>query len=105
MKISKEKCVGCANCVPICSVGAIYIGEDGLSEINTEACVECYNCYRSMSFEHLAPGLTRTGRKMLKKVSLRFQPPPDLSHRGHRAGGAELAADRAAGLQRPHGHP
>lgn len=78
MRISKEKCVGCANCVPICSVGAIYIGEDGLSEINTESCVECHNCYRSMSFEHLWPGLTRTGRKMLKKVSLRFQPPPDV---------------------------
>lgn len=78
MKISKEKCVGCANCVAICSVGAIYIGEDGLSEINSESCVECHNCYRSLSYEHLMPGLTRTLRRMLKKVGLRFQPDPDV---------------------------
>lgn len=78
MKISKEKCVGCANCVPVCPVGAIYIGEDGLSEINTETCVECHNCFRSLSLEHLPPGLTRLIRKLLKKVSLRFQPDPDV---------------------------
>lgn len=78
MRISKEKCVGCANCVPICSVGAIYIGEDGLSAINSEACVECHNCYRSLSFEHLPPGITRIIRTILKKVSLRFQPDPDV---------------------------
>lgn len=78
MRILKDKCVGCANCVPICSVGAIYIGEDGLAEINTEICVECHNCYRSLSFEHLSPGLTRTIRKVLKKISLRFQPDPDV---------------------------
>jgi ferredoxin len=78
MKISKEKCVGCANCVPVCSVGAIYIGDDGLAEINTETCVECHNCYRSLSFEHLQPGLTRTIRRVLKKFGLRFQPDPDV---------------------------
>jgi len=78
MRISKEKCVGCANCVPVCPVGAIYIGEDGLSEINTETCVECHNCYRSLSCEHLPPGLTRLIRKILKKMSLRFQPDPDV---------------------------
>jgi ferredoxin len=78
MRISKEKCVGCANCVPVCPVGAIYIGADGLSEINTETCVECHNCYRSLSCEHLPPGLTRLIRKILKKVSLRFQPDPDV---------------------------
>lgn len=78
MKILKEKCVGCANCVPVCPVGAIFIGEDGLSEINTETCVECHNCYRSLSYEHLPPGLTRTIRKILKSISLRFQPDPDV---------------------------
>lgn len=78
MNISKEKCVGCANCVPVCSVGAIYIGDDGLAEINTETCVECHNCYRSLSYEHLQPGLTRTIRRVLKKIGLRFQPDPDV---------------------------
>lgn len=78
MKISKEKCVGCANCVPVCTVGAIFIGNDGLSEINTESCVECHNCYRSLSREHLHPGTTRLLRKALAKMSLRFQPDPDV---------------------------
>ena len=78
MKILKEKCVGCANCVPVCPVGAIYIGDDGLSEINSETCVECHNCYRSLSCEHLPPGITRVIRKVLKSMSLRFQPDPDV---------------------------
>ncbi len=78
MKINKDKCVGCANCVPVCPVGAIYIGADGLSEINTETCVECHNCFRSLSLEHLPPGLTRLIRKLLKSLSLRFQPDPDV---------------------------
>lgn len=78
MNINKEKCVGCANCVPICSVGAIYIGDDGLAEINRETCVECHNCHRSLSPEHLPPGFTRLIRKLLKSISLRFQPDPDV---------------------------
>ncbi len=78
MNISKERCVGCANCIPICSVGAISIGDDGLAEINDETCVECHNCYRSLSFEHLQPGLTRTIRRLLKRFGLRFQPDPDI---------------------------
>ena len=78
MRISKEKCVGCANCVPVCTVGAIYIDEDGLANINADECVECHNCYRSLSFEHLRPSFTRTIRRLLKKISLRFQPDPDI---------------------------
>ena len=78
MRISKDKCVGCANCVPVCPVGAIYIADDGLSEINAETCVECHNCFRSLSLEHLPPGITRIIRKLLKAVSLRFQPAPDV---------------------------
>ena len=78
MKINKEKCVGCANCIPVCSVGAIFIADDGLAEINRETCVECHNCHRSLSPEHLPPGLTRLIRRILKSVSLRFQPDPDV---------------------------
>jgi len=78
MRISKDKCVGCANCVPVCPVGAIYIADDGLSEINTETCVECHNCFRSLSLEHLPPGITKMIRKLLKALSLRFQPAPDV---------------------------
>ncbi len=78
MQILKERCVGCANCVPFCPMGAIYIGVDGLAEINTDTCVECHNCHRSLSYEHLPVRLIRSGRRMLKKISLRFQPDPDI---------------------------
>lgn len=78
MNIDKDKCVGCANCVPVCSVGAIYIGADGLAEINRDTCVECHNCHRSLSPEHLPSGITRLIRKLLKLFSLRFQPDPDV---------------------------
>ena len=64
--------------MPVCPVGAIFIAEDGLSEINRETCVECHNCYRSLSYEHLPPGLTRIIRRILKSISLRFQPEPDV---------------------------
>ncbi len=49
MKIDEKKCVGCANCSPVCPMGAIYIGADGLAEVNQEACVEYHTCYRGMS--------------------------------------------------------
>ena len=55
MKISKKKCVGCANCVPVCPMGAIFIGPDQLAEVNREACVECHTCYRGLSVAHM-PG-------------------------------------------------
>lgn len=78
MNISKQACVGCANCVPVCSVGAIFIGEDSRAEVNSETCVECHNCHRSLSPEHLPSGLTRLIRTILKAMSLRFQPAPDV---------------------------
>ena len=78
MKINKTKCVGCANCVPVCPMGAITITSDGFAEINREACVECFTCYRGLSVEYLPPAPVRTMRRLLAKVKLRFQPDPDI---------------------------
>ena len=78
MHIDKTKCVGCANCVPICPMGAIYIEDDGLSEINQEACVECQACYKGMSIENLPQQATRFLRGLLAFFKLRFQPDPDI---------------------------
>jgi len=59
-------------------MGAIYIGDDGLAEINQEACVECYACYRGMSTEKLPQQPTRFLRGLLAFFKLRFQPDPDI---------------------------
>ena len=82
MHIDKTKCLGCANCVPVCPMGAIYIADDGLSEINQEACVECYACYKGMSVENLPKQPTRFLRSLLAFFKLRFQPDPDICPSG-----------------------
>ena len=70
MHIDKTKCIGCANCVPLCPMGAIHIADDGLSEINQEACVECYTCQRGMSIENLPQQPTRFLRGILALFKL-----------------------------------
>ena len=82
MHIDKSRCIGCANCVPVCPMGAIYIADDGLSEINQEACVECYACYKGMSVENLPQQPTRFLRSLSAFFKLRFQPDPDICPSG-----------------------
>ena len=61
---------------------AIYIGDDGLAEINQEACVECQACYKGMSTENLPQRPTRFLRGVLAFFRLRFQPDPDICPSG-----------------------
>ena len=82
MKIDRKKCVGCANCAPVCPMGAIYIDEKGFAEVNEEACVECHSCYRGLSVENLPPWPVRYIRRLLAAVNLRFQPEPDICPTG-----------------------
>ena len=82
MHVDKAKCVGCANCVPVCPMGAIYIADDGLSEINADVCVECDACYKGMSKENLPQQPTRLLRGLLAFFKLRFQPDPDICPTG-----------------------
>ena len=46
MEIDKSKCVGCGNCHAVCTMGVIYLDEDGKSVVNQDECVECSTCYR-----------------------------------------------------------
>ncbi|MEW6673666.1 MAG: 4Fe-4S dicluster domain-containing protein [Thermodesulfobacteriota bacterium] len=49
MLIDKEKCIGCEECHPYCTVGAISSveGANGtVSEIDQDECVECGACYK-----------------------------------------------------------
>ncbi len=79
MRISLKKCVTCANCIPVCPMGAIYIDQDiNRARINDDACVECGTCYRGMSTENLNPVLIRMVRRVAKIFRFRFEPEPDV---------------------------
>ena len=47
MQIDEWKCVGCGNCVSVCTMGVISV-MDGRSRVNEEECVECNTCYRTL---------------------------------------------------------
>ena len=79
MLIDANKCVACANCVPVCPMGAIYIDPViQRATINEDECVECGTCFRGMSQEHLNPKLVRTVRKLARLFRFRFEPEPDV---------------------------
>lgn len=79
MRINPSKCVACGNCIPICPMGAIAINPaTHRAEIAPDECVECYQCYRGMSQEHLNPTLVRAVRTALSWFRLRFEPEPDV---------------------------
>lgn len=74
MKVDEKKCVGCGNCVLVCTMGAIYI-ENGHSNVNEDECVECGSCIRFLEVEGRNPTLVRGLRKVLNMVSLQHDAP------------------------------
>ena len=79
MDVDPRKCVACANCVPVCPMGAIYIDPAvNRATVNQDECVECFTCYQGMSKERLNPVLVRTIRGLFKLFRLRFEPEPDV---------------------------
>ena len=79
MLINPDKCVACANCVPVCPMGAIYVDPAvNRATINQDECVECGACFRGMSQEHLNPTMVRTVRALAKFFRFRFEPEPDV---------------------------
>src|SRR5512140_2013496 len=79
MRIDPAKCVACANCVPICPMGAIAISPElQRAVVDRDACVECFTCYRGMSKEHMNPTLVRAIRRVARALRFRFDPEPDV---------------------------
>lgn len=79
MRIDPKKCVACANCVPVCPMGAIAISPSlRRAVVDADACVECFTCYRGMSKEHLPPWLVRGVRRVARLARFRFDPEPDV---------------------------
>lgn len=81
MKIDLDKCVGCGNCVPFCTMGVIRI-EDGHAAVNEDDCVECSTCYRSCESEGLNPTVVRILRRLFQLLHLRYDAPPDVCPTG-----------------------
>ncbi len=84
MEIDKDKCVGCGNCIPWCTMGVIFIGDDSKADVNEEECVECENCYRSLRSGDRNPRLTRFIRKILGLFRLQYNAPVDECPTGAR---------------------
>ena len=85
MEIDKEKCVGCGNCHAVCTMGVIYLDEDGKSAVNQDECVECNTCYRTLRNERhvynwiLGPVGKDDWRGKLRKRVDRFR--SDVKHK------------------------
>ena len=72
MEIDKKKCVGCGNCHAVCTMGVIYLDEDGKSIVNQDECVECNTCYRVCRNEGYPPWFVWTLRKILSFFRLGY---------------------------------
>ena len=72
MEIDKKKCVGCGNCHAVCTMGVIYLDEDGKSVVNQDECVECYTCYRVCRNKGHWPWFVRVFRKILSFLRLGY---------------------------------
>lgn len=83
MWIDPERCVGCANCVAVCPMGAIVVdAQSHRASVIADECVECYTCYRGMSREHLPPAVVRAIRGVARLLRFRFDPEPDVCPTG-----------------------
>ena len=82
MEIDKKKCVGCGNCHAVCTMGVIYLDEDGKSVVNQDECVECFTCYRVLRNEGYAPWFVRALRKVLFTFRLGYLAEVDVCPTG-----------------------
>jgi ferredoxin len=82
MEIDKEKCVGCGNCHAVCTMGAIFLEEDGKSAVNQDECVECNTCYRLLRNEGYPPWFVRAVRKVLSAFRLGYLAEVDVCPTG-----------------------
>ena len=82
MEIDKKKCVGCGNCHAVCTMGVIYLDEDGKSVVNQDECVECNTCYRVCRNEGYWPWFVRAIRKVLSFFHLGYLAEVDVCPTG-----------------------
>ncbi|RJP15664.1 MAG: 4Fe-4S ferredoxin [Candidatus Abyssobacteria bacterium SURF_5] len=81
MEIDAAKCVGCGNCVPFCTMGAIRV-ENDVAVVNEDECVECSTCYRCCGPEGLRATFVRGLRRLFRALHLRYDAPLDVCPTG-----------------------
>jgi len=81
LKVDTSKCVGCGNCVPVCTMGVISV-RDKKSYINQDECVECGACERFLINKKEPPALVRIARCILGALKLGYQAPLDACPTG-----------------------
>ena len=102
MEIDKKKCVGCGNCHAVCTMGVIYLDEDGKSVVNQDECVECFTCYRVCRSEGYTPWFVRAIRKVLSLFRFGISGGGRcLPDRSVNASGVGMAEKHPGRLQRP----
>ena len=72
-KVDPEKCSACLLCVCVCSYGAPFINEDGVSQIPPSACMGCGICVsecplRAITLKHC------TDDQILAKIDAMLEP-------------------------------
>jgi ferredoxin len=82
MEIDKDKCIGCGNCHAVCTMGVIYLDEDGKSVVNQDECVECNTCYRVLRNEGYPPWFVRVLRMVLSIFRLGYLAEVDVCPTG-----------------------
>ena len=82
MEIDKKKCVGCGNCHAVCTMGVIYLDEDGKSVVDQDECVECSTCYRVLRSEGYRPCFVRAIRRVLSTFRLGYLAEVDVCPTG-----------------------
>ena len=81
MWVDPKKCVGCGNCVPVCTMGVISVVK-GRAQVNEDECVECNSCHRTLRRGSLDPTFVRVLRWTFQRVRLLHDAPPDLCPTG-----------------------
>jgi ferredoxin len=82
MEIDKTKCVGCGNCHAVCTMGCIYLDEDGKSIVNQDECVECSTCYRVLRNEGYLAWFVKVFRRILSFFRLNYLAKVDVCPTG-----------------------
>ena len=62
-------------------MGVISVAH-GRARVNEDECVECSNCFRTLRNERRNPTLVRALRWALQRLSLAYDPPPDVCPTG-----------------------